>query len=445
MRAQDIARVESEAGIVATLIFHPDFAFHSENLLPNHFSNRENACLYMAITDLARRGIETIDAYNINEVLASSEAARRYSGEITVENIQDFIETATSISRDSVEEYKMLVDAVLEASFRRDAVRKLQECEAMLFNEHEKNVQQKLCDAVDEIVGEYSSNDEIPQFKEIVDDMWKEICSRQKDGYAGIPFKFPALNDFVTLERGELVIFGAQQKMGKSIMLMNCAVDLMRQGYSVLYIDSELSSRLFTARILAHLAQVEYRRLTTGNYDEIEGARIKGAIDWLKQQQFTHIYMPMFNSQSLYTTVKKVNHTQKLDVLIIDYFKSTADGNAGAFEVYNEMGKLVDLCKNNIAGDMGIAALGAAQATVNNKLADSAKIARNASTIIMLTNKTPEEIEADGTECGNRKLRVVFNRNGAQHYTETDYIDIQFNGDLVTFEQAQQHIPQEPY
>lgn len=43
MRAnEDMSRVESEAGIIATLIHHPDFSFYSEQLLPNHFTNKEN-------------------------------------------------------------------------------------------------------------------------------------------------------------------------------------------------------------------------------------------------------------------------------------------------------------------------------------------------------------------------------------------------------------------
>ena len=41
------------------------------------------------------------------------------------------------------------------------------------------------------------------------------------------------------------------------MMLLNCAVDLLRQGKSVLYIDSELNSRMFTCRLLAHLTRIE--------------------------------------------------------------------------------------------------------------------------------------------------------------------------------------------
>ncbi len=126
----------------------------------------------------------------------------------------------------------------------------------------------------------------------------------------------------------------------------------------------------------------------------------------------------------------------------IKYFKGKGEGDA--FDSYQELGKLVDTIKNQVAGDMNIAAIGAAQATINGKLADSAKIARNASTIAMISDKTPEEIEEDGAECGNKKLRVTVNRNGMQ-MAQGEYIDLRFDGNHILYEQAQQHIPQDPF
>lgn len=102
------------------------------------------------------------------------------------------------------------------------------------------------------------------------------------------------------------------------------------------------------------------------------------------------------------------------------------------------------MIKNQVCGDMGICGIGAAQATVNGKVADSAKIGRNASTIALIQDKTPDEVERDGAECGNKKLRVILNRNGMQH-APGEYIDLQFDGNRISYEEAKQHIPQTPY
>lgn len=93
---------------------------------------------------------------------------------------------------------------------------------------------------------------------------------------------------------------------------------------------------------------------------------------------------------------------------------------------------------------MGICGIAAAQATATGKVADSAKIGRNASTICLIQDKTPEEIEADGQECGNKKLRVVLNRNGAQ-MAPGEYIDLLFDGNHILYSEAKQHIPTSPF
>lgn len=442
MRAEDITRIDSEAGVLASLVYHPEFSFYSENLLPNHFFNKENRYIYIAICELAQRGIKCIDSYGIIQSLQSKESTAQYASELTITQLNDFFDNSENLARHTVEDYKLCVDNVMNAAFRRDTLQSLKKCEAMCFNESVKDIEQQIYKSLDDVMMEFSSTTEVPAYKDVIDDCWDEIKGRQSTGYAGIPFKFPALNDYATIERGELFIFGAEQKQGKSMMLLNCAVELLKQDYAVLYLDSELNTRLFTARILAHLSGIEYKRLTSGNYNEEEEARIMSAKEWLKTRKFTHIYIPTFDQHSIYTAVKKVNHTQGLDVLIVDYFKGKGEGDA--FDSYQELGRFVDMIKNQVCGEMNIAGIGAAQATITGKLADSAKIARNASTIAMISDKTPEEIEADGAECGNKKLRVTVNRNGMQ-MAQGEYIDLLFDGNHILYEQAKQHIPQTPF
>ena len=424
------------------MIQNPEFAFYSEHLLPNHFYDQDNRYIYLAITELAKNGIGNIDPYNIIEVLSSSESTRRYAQELSIDRLHELVEMSEIIARRTVEEYKLVVDNVLDAAFRRDTMKRLKDCMRLVMDPESTNVEQQIYDALDDVMMEFSSNTEVPQYADVVDDYWDEIKSRQGAGYAGTPFKFPTLNEYVTIEPGELVIFGAEAKQGKSMLLLNCAVDLLRQDMAVLYLDSELNTRMFTARLLAHLSGVEYKSLTAGAYGPEEEAKINEAKEWLKTRKFVHLYLPLFDSQSIYTSVKKIKHTMGLDVLVVDYFKSRSDGDA--FDSYQELGRFVDLIKNQVCGEMNIAGIGAAQATAAGRLADSAKIARNASTIIMLQDKTPEEIEADGPECGNKKLRVVLNRNGMQH-AAGEYLDLQFSGNHILYEEAKQHCPIDPF
>lgn len=421
--------------------------FYSEQLTPHHFTNEQNGYMYYAIRELAKKGITQIDAYNITNILNARPATREKAESLLpIPAINDFIKNASVIARDSVEEYRMISDRVLNAAFRRETYNKLAECQRYCLNGEENEIEQKIYSTLDDVMLSFSVTTEVPQYKDVVDSMWAEIVARQGDNAAAIPFKFPTLNEYVTIEAGELIIFAADTKKGKSIMLLNEAVDLLRRGLSVMYIDSELNTRMFTCRLLSHITGVNFKRIKSGDYSEEEGTKIAQAIQWLKQQKFTHLYMPIFDSKSMYTAVKTTKHTQGIDVLIVDYFKGNNDeSSTDAFATYQELGRLVDMVKNEICGKLDIAGLGAAQATSTGKIADSKKIARNASTIIMLEDKTPEEIETDGIECGNKKLRVVLNRNGAQMASD-EYIDIQFWGNQILFAEAlKQHKIQQPY
>ena len=232
-------------------------------------------------------------------------------------------------------------------------------------------------------------------------------------------------------------------KAGKSMFLMNCAAQLLREDKAVFYIDSELNSRMWLVRLMSHLTGIEFSRVRSGNYSEEENKLIQETKEYLKTRKLYHLYMPFFDIERIYTAVKKVNHVMPIDVLIVDYFKS--GDSAEAYTNYAQLGKLVDTVKNQICGDMNIAGLAAAQAAQSGeKLADSAKIARNSSTIMMLVDKTPDEILTDGVECGNKKLIVTLNRNGMLH-APGEYIDLEFNGNVISFEEAKQHEVETPY
>lgn len=445
----DIKNVEAEAGVIASIVLKPELTFLSDKLKPNYFvcDNGANAYIYYSVCELAKLNVEKVDPYNILNLLnmrrGTEHVGENINSVLTIQSLQELFDNASLISRDSPQDYMVCVDAVVDAAFRRNTYQKLVECEKICFNSDCHDIERRVTSVMDDVVMEFSTTNEIPLYKDVVDQYWQEIEERQNpDNIAAFPFKFNALNDYVQIEKGELIVFGAEQKQGKSMMLLNCAVDLLKQGRSVMYIDSELNSKLFTCRMISHLTGIEFRRLRAGRYSEEENEKITEAREWLKQQKFVHQYMPIFDENAMYTAVKRMHHLLGLDCCILDYLKGNKDGDA--YAVYSALGSLSDRFKNSICGELNIAGLAAAQATSTGKLADSAKIARNASTIIMIQDKSPEEIQRDGPECGNKKLWVRFNRNGPQ-MSEGEYIDINFLGDKILYEEAKQHSMVEPY
>lgn len=441
----EVRDVSAEAGVVASLLLKPELYFYSEDLTPKHFTDEANGYLYYALSELAKHDVPTPDAYNIRQILTASKYTQYAEKLLTVEAINDAIATAQNIARSEKEDYRICVDKVLDCAFRRNTYQKLKECEQICMDGSEGQIQQQIYKTLDNVLMEFSTSSEVPEYKDVVDKYWERIQAKQSPESCGaIPFKFKTLNSYVMIERGELVIFGAEPKMGKSMMMLNCAVDLLKRDLRVLYLDSELNSELFTCRMLSHLSRIPFQKIRGGGYNAEEKKLIEEQLDWLKTRTFTHIYMPVFDSKTVYTTVKKIFYQHGIDVLIVDYFKG--GDNPDAFATYQNLGGFVDLVKNQICGDLGIAGLGAAQANAAGRLADSGKIDRNASTIIMIRNKEQREMEADGEECGNKKLFVKFNRNGPQMLTPDEYIDMVFDGNRISYEEApKQHIQHTPF
>ena len=400
--------------------------------------------MYYAICELAKRGVEQIDAYNIMNILNRNASTRAVTSTIlSIAAINEFIQNASAIARTTPEEYKLVADAVLNAAFRRDTYNKLVECQHLCFKGDEKDIEQKIYATLDDVMLEYSTASEMPQYKDVVDGLWEEIKARQRGETMAIEFPFPLLNEYVVMEPGEVICFTAPAKAGKSAMLLTCAVDLLKKDKGVLYIDSEISSKLFTIRLLSHLTGIKFGCLRSGNYSPEDELKIEEAVAWLKTRRFIHIYLPIFDENAMYLAAKKAKHLINIDCIVVDYLKSTSTKDE-AFSVYSEMGRLSDTLKNKIAGEMGICGLTAAQATATGKIADSAKIARSVSTVISIADKSVEEMEEDGTNAP-KKMRVVFNRNGAQ-MSENEWIDMDFNGSLITYRQAEtQHAVIEPY
>lgn len=357
MNANDFRNIEAEAGVIASVLLKPELTFHSEQLQPNYFTNPQNAYIYYAVRELARQNVDKeVDAYSIINFLDMKKGTQHVGKDvnaiITHQSLQELFDEAKLIARDTPEGYKVIVDAVMDAAFRKHTYEKLVECERLCANSTEGCIEQQIYATLDNVMMEFSNTNTIPKYKDVVKKYFDEIKARQTPGAAGVfPFKFSRLNDYVMIERGELVIFGAEQKQGKSMLLLNCAVDLMKNGHKVLYIDSELNSRLFTCRMISHLTGIEFRRVRSGRYDDAESAKIDEAIAWLETKELTHIYMPIFDEQSIYTTIKKVSHTQGIDVLIIDYFKGGDDKEA--FATYQSLGGLVDMIKNKVCGHLG--------------------------------------------------------------------------------------------
>lgn len=441
MDIEQLSDIQSEAGVIGTLLYHPDFILHSDYLKPNHFYQVDNGCIYWSIQELSKDGIQTIDAYNISSKLQSNNAVRRTIEQYNLPNVEKMMEYYKAVARGTLEEYMMLVDNVVTLSFKRDLVKATNSIQIKCYDRglDLEQLDNAVYDSLDELTQSYIASTEIRTLGEEIDDIWADITSRRTaTGVYGIPSKYQSFDEFFTYEPGELVVVQAKYKQGKSVFMMNEAVHKLKNGVPTLVIDTEMPTRLYVERLLAHLTGIEMSRIKTGDYTEEEYNKIQQQIRWIKSQPFVHRYDPDITEEKLYAICKKLKRKMGLQFLVYDYMKSNETSTG---DNYNVLGAKCDYLKNKIAGKLDLAVLAACQLNRNGEVADSIKINRYLSVGIKWEYKTPEMIAKDGKECGNAFAKIYVNRLGRQMQEddEEEYIDFMFDGNVMTIIEAKQH------
>lgn len=426
---------QAEASAIATLIYHPEYILHTEYLKPKHFRDVANGCYYWAVSELYKAGIDSIDAINISNMLNSNKAVKRSIDEYNVGDVQSFIDLAQYAARHNLEEYKLLAKRIVTLAYKRDLYKATTEIQSYCFNENLElsNTSSLMQKRISKLNESYIVSDEIVNFGEIIDDLWKSVCESRMNGMIGLPFKSPLLTEYCQLRAGELCLLSARMKAGKSAFFLNETCNALKADVPVLYIDTEMPSKSFMIRMLANLTKIPVRKIECGTYSKDDENRINEMIDWVKKRKFVHKYMPVFNEAEILETHKILKYKMNLGLSIYDYFKCNS---GGAAEISAELGAQIDFYKNEVAGMLNVPVLAGAQMSRENRLADSDRLERYCSTSLYWRAKSSEEIATDGgLDAGNFCLRVALNRNGASH-AEDEYINYSFDGDCMSIIQS---------
>ena len=429
----------AEGGVIATLIYHPEFLLSDNNLQPRFFYNQENQVLYWAINQLVSNGVTTIDALNLKNALCSNPGVQRVSDRYGLTNIQEYITMAKVASRGTYEEYKLLTNTVISLAFRRELCNLSVDIGKECFNEKITldDLNDFVNNGISHIAEKFIFGGDTVQFGEKIDSVWEKICeNRNLDGTVGLPSLLPSLNDFMTFGRGELVLVAGPTGKGKSSYFLNEACYSLKHGVPVVVIDTELTDEVWLPRLLACLSGVTVRQIKSGRYTNEEESRIQQAKEWIKKQGLVHEYVPIFNRMVIEQICRKWLNKDKLGFFIYDYIKPTE--KYGAAEISQSLGLMADFLKS-IAGNMNIPVLGGLQLNkLTGQVADSMKPERYADVLMYWKEKSIEQLRHDGIECGNYLLQVVKNRNGSIH-DKDDYLDISFKGDLMNISEAKTH------
>ena len=435
-----------EATAIATLIAHPEFLLVENNLRPTFFFEKENQCLIWGIQTLALKGVETIDALNLETIMSSNAAVKRIMDGHNLSDLTQYIELSKYAARGSFEEYKVIEEQIITYAFRRE----LQNFSVSLSNQCE-NLDATLEDLNDfcnegltKIVDRYAYGADSVMLGDKIDSIWQDICDKRSPSGYGIPFKIDRLNEYCTLVPGELtLVMGATGKGKSSFFLSECLHKAIALGVPTLLIDSELTDAVWLPRAIASVSGVTVHKVKTGMMTTEEHQKVKEAIETLRKAPLIHEYINIFDKFRIEGLVRKWKNRIGLGLVIFDYIKPGT--KYGAAEISQDMGLTTDFLKNVISTEISVPVMAGLQMNEQTGgVADSQKPTRYADTLISWEEKTPDLIQRDGVESGNYLLKIYKNRNGDLLNDENSYIDVLFQKATMRIGQARQHeIPDE--
>lgn len=397
--------------------------------------NMENRCLLWAIRSLVQEGIERIDAVNLSSMLSSNAAVKKKIKEYNIGEIEDFIAMSSYAARHTIEEYKLLVKRVITLSYKRDLLKTLEEVKALALNDSAQltEIDAMVSSKLNELTQSYIVANEVENYGEKIDEIWEEIKKRRQVTDA-IPNKYPLLGQYFSFEPGELYLISARMKMGKSALFLNYAQYLCEAGVPTLYLDTEMSDVRFSERLISNISGVEVSKVRDGNYSREEESRIMAAIQRIKKYPFVHLFIPDFTDEQVFAVIKILKYKMNLKFVIYDYIKGNTTSSS---ELYNILGARCDKLKE-IAGMENIPILAGAQLNRSGQVADSDKLERYVTVSMYWRQKTEEEVDEEGPECGNFCMNVALNRMGEQMDSD-EKINFRFDGNRMRITEAKQY------
>ena len=447
MELSDITDYKAEAGVVSTLVYHPEFILHSNYLHEKYFYNTDNACIYWAIKELFSKKITNITALNIEQMLESNKAVKRKMQEYNMPSIQEYVDLCFNSKRDTVEEYLLLVNRVIELAFKRDFYKQTLNWQRLCFDETIKldEMSNGVYKEINDLTTKYITDGEITTFGSKVKDIWNKIKEKKNRGESyGLPSFFPSLNEFFTYEETELIVIEARMKKGKSWLAMIEALHKAQNGVPTFVQDSEMSDENWYVRAVSYLSGISVNRIKNEKLSKEEEDLIEKTNSYIESLPLFHNFDPYITKERFYSICAQKKIEMGLKFVVWDYIKCD-DSILGASERSAYMAGTANWLKNIIAGDLKMSVLAFAQLNRSNEVAESDGIERYCSVAIKWEEKTDEEVINDGKECGTHKLKVKLNRLGKQHMGESDYIDMMFTNKRVGIVEAKQHQEQTPY
>lgn len=440
--------VTSEGVVIGALMNDVKLVLELKELKPDFFTRPAYKILYLTIRKLFRDGATEID---ILDVYAFLESSKKYFKIIEDEGGVDFLDTLYGMGEGyTLDMIQPHVDNICRCACRNEVSDMIIGLIEYISRSEDKSIR----DIFDEIEtrllllkGKYSTGHKMTLLGEKLDNVLKEIDRNSHKDFCGFPTGFPLVDKFFTYEKGELVVIAAPAKFGKSQFVTDAVYRLcIKNKVPMSVVDSELSDKLFTLRLISRIMNVNFSFIKTGKYKEYDWAvkKFKEAEELIKNSPLIHQYISGWTNEEVYSEIKRTTIQNNIQIVFWDYLKVDDLGDNKKENV--ELAKMTNFLKNKVAGELNIAVVAMAQTSDYSKqegalrLWGSNQIKQYASTIAYFVKKNKEQVARDlnADVGGDSYLYVKENRNGPSMDDEEFGVNFCTNKAKAVFEQADQ-------
>lgn len=180
---------------------------------------------------------------------------------------------------------------------------------------------------------------------------------------------------------GEMWLFAGRPGTGKSIALLNIAVNNIKKGKNVVIFSLEMPYTQYWVRFLSNYMNINTKKLYRDELNEEERIKLNLCIEELKsfKNKLTIIDAPLISVNELKIELKKIDNP--LDLIIIDYIGLIKDPKQKQKPDYLVLGEVAESIRT-IAREMNVPIVTASQLNRTNdknknKLKSTERIARS--------------------------------------------------------------------
>lgn len=305
------SNVQAEQELLSGIFYNPKVITDVVNrIIPDDFYRDSHKLIYNAMCGLFAEG-KDINIINMIETI----------GKDNITNIGGISYISELIAGGTPGSLKQYMDIIKEKSFRRKAIKSMNEAMTKLYDETSKAsvIVGKLANSLVAVENKKDVLNDEQLLSKTVD----EISRRQQNG-GEIPGMETGFKDFDKatngLKGGELFILAGRPSMGKTLIALNMQDGLALNGHKSLVCELEMTEEMLGMRRLAYSSNISAQKLQTGKLDDKEFLKLMNTCNFMAKNDM--VFTDCSDYQSILTVkakAKAMKNSKGLDVLIIDH------------------------------------------------------------------------------------------------------------------------------